>query len=87
MALKVEEVPFADNMPNHPQLKELFMLVAYGDPVFFAEGSDNGTPYLIVAGGDSSSQFTFTKSGDGYVVAKTRWGKNSLKPTPLCGSA
>lgn len=72
MALKVKEVPFADDMPNHPQLKELFMLVAYGEPLLVAEGTENGTPYLIVAGGNSSSQFTFTKSGDGYVVAKTK---------------
>ena len=68
----IKEGKFTDGMPNHPQLHELFMLIAYGEPMVVAEGTDDGTPYLIVTAGDSSSHFTFTKTADGYNVVKTK---------------
>lgn len=62
---------FIDGMPNHPQLHELFMLIAYGDPLVVAEREDNGTSYVIVTAAHSPSRFTFTKNGNGYTVVKT----------------
>lgn len=68
----IKEGRFTDGMTSHPHLHELFMLIAYGDPFVVADGSDNGTPYVIITAGNSSSHFTFTKSGDGYTVVKTK---------------
>ena len=61
-----------DGIPNHPQLHELFMLVASSDPFFVAEGEDNAIPYVIVAAVNCPSQFTFTKNENGYAVVKTK---------------
>lgn len=68
----MKEGRFIDGMPNHPQLHELFMLIVSGDPFVVADGSDNGTPYVVITAGNSSSHFTFKKSGDGYTVVKTK---------------
>jgi|GEM_PF-6172925 len=68
----IKKGTFTDGMPNHPQLHELFMLIAYGEPMIVAEGADDGTPYVIVTAGNCSSHFTFTKTADGYTVVKTK---------------
>jgi hypothetical protein len=63
---------FTDGLPDHPELHELFMIVAYGDPFVVAQGDRDGVPYVIVTSGNSSSHFTFTKCTDGYLLEKTK---------------
>jgi hypothetical protein len=63
---------FIDGMPNNPQLHELFMLIAYGDPLVVTEREDNGASYVIVTASHGPSSFTFTKNENGYTVVKTR---------------
>lgn len=55
---------------NHPEISQLVRGIMYGDPFVFAEGSNEGVPFVIL--GCGNDQFTFTKTADGYTFKKTK---------------
>lgn len=56
---------------DNPEISQLVRGIMYGDPLVFAEGSNNGVPYVILGTGPND-QFTFTKTADGYTFKKTK---------------
>lgn len=55
----------------NPEISQLVRAILHGDPFIFAEGSNNGVPYVILGAGPND-QFTFTKTADGYMFKKTK---------------
>lgn len=54
----------------NPEISQLVRVISQADPLVFAEGSNNGVPYVIIGGPDD--HFTFTKTDDGYTFKKTK---------------
>ena len=61
-----------EEMSNHPDLSALIKIISFADPLVIAEGSNNGNQYVIIADKNSTASFTFTKTADGYSMAKTK---------------
>lgn len=67
----VKITPFHEEIPNHPNLSELFNLISSANPLVVAQGSNNGEKYVIVTSVDKDVIFTFTEQPDGYSLVKS----------------
>lgn len=61
-----------EDMPNHPDLSALIKIISFADPLVVAEGSNDGEKYVIITDSKQGASFTFTKTGDGYSLTRTK---------------
>lgn len=61
----IKEVDLEKLAPSHPDLQELILIIAEGDPLVVAEGTSNGSKYAIVTS-HTGRNFKFTKTNEGY---------------------
>jgi hypothetical protein len=64
--------PVQYNLPNHPDLEELFKIIAFAQNVFVAEGKDpnTGDEFVMVTAPAARGTYKFTKTAVGYELTK-----------------
>ena len=73
MTTRITMNKLGGNLINHPDLRELVLLVAESDPLFVKESEDDRGRSVVISGSDRRAIFTFLEQANGdYTMVRNQ---------------